>query len=110
METYGDESVMECSWASSVRKVCSTVCDRPCKRNHMRCARPSTKTRTQDSVMKLKTGGEEAKKAESQNVAKKHRKTTGFHKVGSGPEGDAGARMNFFSGCKELGQAVEQRA
>ena len=59
---------MEYSWASSGKKACSTVFDISCKRKNVRCARPSTETRTQDSVMKLKTGEDEAKKAESQNV------------------------------------------
>ena len=61
---------MECSWASSVRKVCSTVDDIPRNRNNVRCARPSTETRTQDSVTKLKSGEDEAKEAESENVQK----------------------------------------
>ena len=80
---FGGESVMEYSWASSGRKVCSTVLDIPCKRNNVRRARPSTETCTQDSVMKLKTGEDEAKKAESQS-AQKQRKTQGLHKVSSG--------------------------
>ena len=61
---------MECRWASSVRKVCSTVADIPRNRINVRCARPSTETRTQDSVMKLKSGEDEAKEAESGNVQK----------------------------------------
>ena len=62
---------MEYSWASSGRKVCSTVLDIPGNRNNGRHARPSTETRTQDSVMKLKPGEDEAKKAESQSVQKR---------------------------------------
>ena len=48
--------------------MCSTVLDIPGNMNNVRRARPSTETRRQDSVMKLKPGEDEAKKAESQSV------------------------------------------